>query len=161
MCFDDISSFVCHFPFHSFTATTISSHVLFDIVKALSDMTNSKTPFLIENTSIVTNCSSAAQYKYYLYDTSLQFCLDVGHAHLVNAEEPFNFIRLLGDRILAIHYYNTPNKQHAKIGYHYYDNVSFINDPRFIDIPLLSAYLNNLKNLVWIVDESFDRDQYT
>ncbi len=156
--FSGINYFLRHFPFQSFTAVTIPNLVLRDIIRSLSDMSDDKFPFLIENISIVTNCSSAEQYADYLSETNLKFCLDIGHAHLVNSTEPFNFCNLLRDKILALHYYNTPNRDHKKIGYHFHYNDSSISgDERFINLSSLSESINRLTNLKWIVDESYDR----
>lgn len=155
--YKNIKYMLCHFPYHSFTATYIEEDILYKYISAMSDMVVTDTPLLIENTSIVSNCSSAADYAHFLANTKLSFCLDIGHAHLLNKEEPFAFCQLLSDKIKAIHYYNTPNKQHDKIGYHYpYDDPETIDDDRFIDLKALSSHIRNLNNLSWIVDESMD-----
>lgn len=150
--YTDAEYFVCHFPLHSITTTEIDSAVLNDSAQALSSISIEQVPLLIENTSIVRSCNRAITYKRLFEDSSINYCLDLGHAFLVNRNEPITFLKILRDRIFAIHYYNTANGGRL-YGKHLpckkYEKMDLM-----MDMGVMDSLIRDLPNIKWVIDES-------
>ncbi len=144
--------FVCHFPLHSITTTEIDPIVLNDSAQALSSIRIKQVPLLIENISIVQNCNRSETYKQLFADSEVNFCLDLGHAFLVNRNEPIAFLQSLKHRIYAIHYYNTADRG-SFCGKHL-PCKKYKKDVHMMNMDVMDKMIGDLTNLRWVIDES-------
>lgn len=149
----DAEYLVCHYPFHSYNLQLIDPVVLKDTIEGLNALCCNKRPLLIENISVVSNCCRASEYLNYLESApQLSLCLDLGHAFLVEKEEPVRFMNLLGPRILAVHHYNTCNR--GKLRGRHLPVLSERLGPDYMDMAQMDSMMAQLPSLRWIVDES-------
>ena len=147
---------VIHFPFESFFGTSnIEKEKVFTSFNIFSNaLEEYSKKILVENLSFHRYCNKGAHFKF-LWSTSktpIKMCFDIGHAFLVDGmNEIYSFFSKMKNEIVAIHLYNTTrNRQSNAYGKH----LNFENLKGEIDFNDIWAYLKQLPNLNFIIDES-------
>lgn len=124
----------------------------FDLFKSYVE--SYKDRVVIENLTSNKFFCRGKDYKELLSGSGIGLCLDIGHAHLVDSKNVYEFIEEAAESIKVIHYYNTCNNAENKehYGKHYSEAQGYGDD--WIDLSRVDKLIDELPNVNYLIDES-------
>lgn len=147
--FPKANYYLLHFPQNIEPYIYTKEELLEKLKRFLSLVKYDKDKLVIENLSNF----DAITYKYLLENIDSKFCLDIGHAHLINSQEVNKFFDCMKNKIKVLHIYNTSNDKENQ--YYALHLPSYKIVESAIDIDLVEKKINELEQDLIIIDESY------
>lgn len=161
--YQDSEYLVIHFPtlFPKSNTNEQNQDLLIEVLTKLSVLQRRyPTTIVIENVTVNPMGYQPEWYKSLLdgFD-NLGFCLDIGHAHILEDSSVNQFFDCLKHKIEVVHLYNTPKKSysHFRKGIHYPFHSIQNSKGGWMDYLDIVKQINHLPNVRYVIHE-YDRN---
>ena len=143
--------YLLHFPGNNLSNDKNIQELEYFLENLKSDMKEKSTLLVIENMSHF----RVEDYEKIIKNTGVKLCLDLGHAHIIDEREVYQFFDRLANYIRVIHYYNTTNdKTNIQYGVHL-PYQAFVENG--IDIARVNQLISSISNEIYVINEQIGR----